>query len=354
MYFSMTTAKIPLDRFPTVPLVGAPTPIQRMDRLAAALKGRLQGVQLYVKRDDFMPLGGGGNKLRKLEFLLGNALAHGADTVITVGGLQSNHARLTAAAAAVTGLACELVLSRAVPRDDAEYEHNGNMLLDPLFGARVTIAPAGTDSLAAAQARAEALRAQGRRVVVLPTGGSTPLGSLGYVSCAQEILNQERELGVEFSTVAVANGSGGTQAGLVTGFHAAGRDPGLVQGYGVLAVEAQTIATTHALVAGACELLGLASPAVSAIRVNGSHRGEHYGAATPGMLDAVTTVARSEGWLLDPVYSGKAFAGLLADIEQGKYAPGSNVLFVMTGGQPGLFAYRSAFEPTRATGADRG
>lgn len=350
----MNMEKILLDRFPTVPLVGAPTPIQKMDRLAAARPGRLQGVHLYVKRDDFMPLGGGGNKLRKLEFLLGDAVANGADTVITVGGLQSNHARLTAAAAAVVGLACELVLSRAVPIDNIEYEHNGNMLLDPLFGARVHIAPTGVDSLASAQARAQELRAQGRRVVVLPTGGSTPLGSLGYVSCAQEIAQQERELGVQFSTVAVANGSGGTQAGLVAGFHALGRDPGMVQAYGVLATEPQTLATTHALAGGACELLGLAPPAESAIRVDGSHRGERYGAPTSGMLGAVTAVARSEGWLLDPVYSGKAFAGLLADIEAGKYAPGANVLFVMTGGQPGLFAYRSAFEAALANDAGRG
>jgi L-cysteate sulfo-lyase len=162
-------------RFPQFPLAGGPTPIQRLARLEAQLGDALRGVRLYAKRDDHMPLGGGGgNKLRKLEFLIGQALAGGADTLITMGGLQSNHARLTAAAAARAGLACELMLARPVPRADVDYERNGNVLLDGIFGAKVHDFHGAVDTLALAEERALALRGEGRLASVIPTGGSTP------------------------------------------------------------------------------------------------------------------------------------------------------------------------------------
>jgi L-cysteate sulfo-lyase len=332
-------------RFPQFPLVGGPTPIQRLDRLEAQLGDALRGVRLFVKRDDHMPLGGGGNKLRKLEFLIGRALADGTDTLITMGGLQSNHARLTAAAAARAGLACELMLARPVPRDDADYERNGNVLLDGILGAKVHDFHGAVDTLALAEERAQALRGEGRHVSVMPTGGSTPLGSLGYAKCAEEIAAQSQTLGVAFDAVVLANGSSGTHAGLAAGFAALGQGASLVRSYAVLYDQGKTLEATRKLAREALVLMQ--SPAGIAdedIRIDGSHRGEGYGIPTQEMIAAVRLMARTEGLLLDPVYSGKAFAGLLADIQAGRYAAGQSVLFVMTGGAPGLFAYRTAFE----------
>lgn len=335
-----------IDRFPRFPLLDGPTPIQRLLRLEASLGPALKGVHLFVKRDDHMSLGGGGSKLRKLEFLIGAAQSEGADTVVTVGGLQSNHARLTAAAAARAGLACELVLGRQVPRDDIDYERNGNVLLDEIFGATVHELRPGEDALAAALKRAEALRSMGRHVYVAPIGGSTPVGSLGYALCAKEILRQEDELGIEFAKVVLANGSSGTHAGLAAGFHAAGRPASTVRSFATLAPGDQARRRSHELADATLGLLGIHAQLADAdIDVDGQHRGPGYGVPTQEMIDAVKALARTEGLLLDPVYSGKAFAGLLADVRAGRYSAGQNVLFIMTGGTPGLYAYRSVFEP---------
>jgi len=286
-----------------------------------------------------MALGGGGNKLRKLEFHLGRARSESIDTIITVGGLQSNHARLTAAAAAQMGLHCELVLTRVVRREDEDYERNGNVLLDALFGARLHVLNGTESALHYAEERARALRSDGRRVLVIPTGGSTGLGALGYARCAREIVEQAAGMDLAFAEVIVPNGSGGTQAGLITGFTAIGRDPIKVRGFGVLAPEDRARAVTVELVKEACGLLGVDVPS-EPVDVDNSQLGAGYGQPTDDMIDAVRLLARSEGLLLDPVYSGKAFAGLMRDIHAGRYKAGENVLFVMTGGQPGLHAYR--------------
>jgi L-cysteate sulfo-lyase len=335
-----------LDRFARVPLVSGPTPIQRLARLEAALGAAARGVQLFVKRDDHMDVGGGGNKLRKLEYLLADAQARGADTVLTVGALQSNHARLTAAAAARIGLACELFLTRTVPRADDAYERSGNLVLDGIFGARVHALARGSNALEAAQGRARALAEAGRRAYVIPTGGSTPLGALGYVRCALEIAQHEQADGNEFRQVIVPNGSHGTQAGLAAGFELLGRGAGTVRGYGVLADLDVTHAATLALTRSTLALLGHAGDADDPLDLDldGSHRGEAYGVPTDEMIAAVRLMGAREGLLIDPVYSGKAFAGLLSDIRAGRYEPGDRVLFVMTGGTPGLYAYHGIFE----------
>jgi D-cysteine desulfhydrase len=322
------------------PLLEGPTPIQ----LLARLSGECGGVNIYVKRDDLSGLGGGGNKLRKLEFLVGEALAMGADTIITVGARQSNHARLTAAAAARVGLQCELVLTRAVPRDDRDYLENGNVLLDELLGARVHDLPGTANALAFAQARADALRGEGRKVYVCPLGGSSPVGCLGYAACAAEILAQAHAQGLSFARIVVPNGSGGMHAGLAAGFAALGVDPSIVLAYTVLAKADQAHATT---LEKAVKTLELIDPALRieghSIVIDETQLGEGYGIPTDAMREAVRLMASKEGLLLDPVYGGKAFAGLLQAARSGRHAPGENVLFVMTGGLPGLFAYRSAF-----------
>lgn len=328
-----------LETFPRVPLFDAPTPIQRLERIEAALG--LRDARLFVKRDDLMGLGGGGNKLRKLEFLLGAAIAQGCDTFVTTGARQSNHARLSAAAAARAGLAAELMLTDTVPREDDSYRYNGNQLLDGLFGATVHHLPRGTDALAAAHRRADALRAEGRRPYVVGAGGSSPVGALGYASCAAEIRAQQVALGLSFDTIIVANGSHGTHAGLVAGMAAAGDDPRRLLSFTVLAGLAEALRGTHTLANETLALLGAEPILEDAIRIDGSQRGEAYGIPTEAMLAAVRLMARREGLLIDPVYSGKAFAGILAGLAEGRLK--GDVLFVMTGGTPGLYAYQPAF-----------
>nr|AHM02302.1 cytochrome c subunit E [Sphingomonas sp. NX-3] len=329
------------ERHGAVALLAHPSPIGRLERLEAALG---TAVRIYVKRDDVAGIGGGGNKLRKLEFLLGDAIAQGCDTFVTTGGLQSNHARLSAAAAARMGLACELVLADVVPRHDADYRGNGNLLLDAIFGATVHRVPGDTDRPALLHARAEALRAAGGKAYVVGAGGSSPVGALGYVACAWEILAQEAALGERFARIVVPNGSAGTHAGLAAGMAAAGEDAARVQSYAVLATPEAAHADTLALAQTTLAANALpGSVTAEEVVINGSQRGEGYGIPTPAMREAVELLARTEGLLLDPVYSGKAFAGLLAAIRGGAFQPGEAVLYVMTGGVPGLFAYREVF-----------
>ena len=339
------TREIDLSRFPRFTLLDAePTAIQPLDNLNRTLADAGRRVRLFVKRDDLIPVGGGGNKLRKLEFLIGDAIAQGADTILTFGGRQSNHARQTAAAAARAGLACELVLRRVVARDDADYEFNGNVLLDGLFGATIHDVAGTDDAHAFAEARAAALRARGKHPYVAPSGGSSAVGCLGYVGCASEIALQSAHHTLAFDQIVVAGGSNGTQAGLVVGLSAMGSDPALVKSYTVLAplepARAEVLEKARATAALLDPTLEI-TPEM--IVIDGAHRGEGYGIPTDGMREAVRLMARTEGLLLDPVYSGKAFAGLLHDIRAGAYADGASVLFIMTGGTPGLFAYRSAF-----------
>ena len=327
-----------------VDLLDGVTPIQRLRGLEAALGREASGLRLFVKRDDLMGLGGGGNKLRKLEFLLGEALAQGCDTFITIGGLQSNHARLSAAACARTGLACELVLTRFVPQEDREYRRSGNILLDEIFGAKIHKLPGTADALTFAKERADILERNGHRVYVVGGGGSSPLGSLGYCVCAAEIATFEYNAGESFCRVVLPNGGSGTHAGLSAGFAALHMNPARVRSFAVLRPADDTTRTTLDL---ARETLALICSdktiETAAIDVSDSQMGDGYGIPTPAMADALRLLARTEGLLLDPVYSGKAFAGLLADIRSGFYRAGDTVLFLMTGGLPGLFAYRSAF-----------
>ncbi|MCP3711777.1 D-cysteine desulfhydrase family protein [Paraburkholderia sp. CNPSo 3274] len=337
---SASPYQLDLSRHARRALLEGPTPIQALPRLSQ----ELGGVNVYVKRDDLSGLGGGGNKLRKLEFLVGEALAAGADTIITVGARQSNHARLTAAAAAQVGLQCELVLTRAVPRDDFEYLENGNILLDDLLGARVHDLPGTANALEFAQERADELRAQGRKVYVCPLGGSSPVGCLGYAACAAEIMTQAHAQGLSFARIVVPNGSSGMHAGLAAGFAALGIDPSLVLAFTVLAKAEQAHAATLEKAAKTLELIDPARRIEGrSIVIDETQLGDGYGIPTDTMREAVRLVASKEGLLVDPVYGGKAFAGLVQAVRSGRLARGENVLFIMTGGLPGLFAYRSAF-----------
>lgn len=337
---------IQLEKRPRFTLLDGHTPIQRLLRLEQAL-GCSGCPPIYVKRDDLMGIGGGGNKLRKLEFLIGEAQDQGCDTFITTGARQSNHARLSAAAAPRAGLSCELVLTDTVARDDEAYRRNGNVLLDDLFGATVLRRSGDVDALTVAKERAADLSAQGRRAYVVGSGGSSPLGCLGYAACADEIRSQEQELGLRFNRIIVPNGSSGTHAGLAAGLKALGDEPARVQSFTVLApIETARTITTEL----ATRTLALIDPGSAIVEsdivVAGTQLGEGYGVPTEAMSEAVRLVARSEGLLLDPVYGGKAFAGVIAAIREGLWRGEEPILFVMTGGLPGLFAYEPAFRST--------
>jgi L-cysteate sulfo-lyase len=229
----MTDIEI-LNRFPRVLLMQGSTPIQRLSRLEQVLGRQRRDVSIWAKRDDLMELGGGGNKLRKLEFLIGQAKSEGCDTIIAIGGVQSNFARLAAAACARSGMSCELVLAQMVPRESEIYQANGNVLLDKLFGARLHILGRGDDAGTFAAYRASEIAKLGNKAFVATLGGSTLIGCLGYVDCALEIAVQAAGLGMAFDHIVIPNGSGGMHAGLAAGTVIEGGDPSRIMAHTVL------------------------------------------------------------------------------------------------------------------------
>lgn len=332
---SMLTTR--LSRIPRVALCHLPTPLEPLPRLTEALGGP----RLHVKRDDCTGLAAGGNKARKLEFILAEALAQGADTLVTIGARQSNHVRQTAAAAAKRGLSCEAILVDRVRYVSPRYESSGNALLTPLLGANVTRVPADAGGEALLR-RADEVRAQGRAPYVVPMGGSNALGALGYVSCALELSVQAREAGVRLDHVVVASASAGTQAGLLVGLSSVA-EGARVHGISVYDADVQRQRErVRSLAEETAELLGIEAVARDAVVVEGGYLGEDYGLPTEAMREAVRLVARSEGLLLDPVYTGKAMAGLIGLIRAGAFSPHEHVVFLHTGGLPGLFAYEEA------------
>jgi D-cysteine desulfhydrase len=306
---------VDLADFPRLPLGAWPTPLDACPRLGAEL-----GATVLVKRDDVNGLGAGGNKLRKLEFTLAAALADGVDTVITFGGVQTNHGRLTAAACARLGLRCELVLAREVPRSGFAYDRSGNVALDHLFGARVHVCE---NALEAAQTAAALATA---RSMTLPVGGSSGLGVLGYVAAAHELAEQLAGRAVD--RIVCAAGTGGTVAGLALG------GPTPITAVSVSRDEKATLEDVRRLAGLAAAELGVATPELKHVRADASALGPGYGVPTDAVWDAIRLFARTEGIVLDPVYTGKAAAALVAGVR-----PGETVVFWHTGGMPGLFGY---------------
>jgi L-cysteate sulfo-lyase len=329
-----------LSRFPRVNFIHAPTPLEELPRLSK----HLGGPALLVKRDDCTGLALGGNKARKLEFLIGAATARGADTLLTAGGVQSNHCRQTAAAAAKYGFASELFLTRSVQWNEPTYERTGNVLLDRLTGAKLHFVPRDTDLDQAMARRAEELKKQGKKPFVVPVGGSTPTGALGYVSSAVELVAQANERGLVVDHVVHASGSGGTQAGLIVGLEGANSGVPVI-GISVSRPKARLEAEVRALVQGTADSLGL-QHRIAADRtiVLDEYIGSAYGQPTPAMIEAVELCARLEGLVLDPVYTGKAMAGLIDLVRKKRFKPTDTVVFIHTGGTPALFAYDSIFD----------
>ena len=323
--------------FPRVRLAHLPTPLEEMKNFSKAL----DGPRLFVKRDDSTGLGFGGNKIRKLEFLMGEALERKADTVITTGGVQSNHARQTAAAAKKLGMEAILLL-----RGEQPEEGKGNLLLDRILGAQVRFVQA-SDFLEVDQAAYELgseLEASGKRPYVIPLGGSTPTGSLGYAAAALEIVGQIQEMGLRVDTVVVANGSAGTQAGLVLGFKALNS--------GILVIGISVSRSRDALSAQVLDLGNRTAEKLGVeirldpedVVVYQDYVGAGYAIPTKEGVAAIKLLARTEGLFLDPVYTGKAMAGLIDLIGKGVLKKEQNVLFMHTGGSPGLFVDEGIFE----------
>jgi D-cysteine desulfhydrase family pyridoxal phosphate-dependent enzyme len=331
-----------LEAQPRLALATVPTPLEEMRRLRDALGGPSRCPRILVKRDDLTGLAGGGNKARKLEFLVGEAIRDGATFLVTTGGVQSNHARMTAAAARIAGMGASLVLTAL----SSPPEVQGNLLLDRILGAEVQFIPAGDPSLAVGPGEAAmiaevvaGLEARGERPYVIPLGGSSPVGALGYVAATVELVQQLAAAGERPSRLYVGAGSRGTVAGLVLGARLTGA-PYRVVGVAVSGgdpdktVRAAEVAREAAALLGALEEFGIGDFATDHSQV-----GPGYGLSTPACLEAIRLVARSEGILLDPVYTAKAMAGLIGDIRAGDIAPDDTAVFLHTGGLPGVFAH---------------
>ena len=324
-----------LATLPRYPLATLPTPLHRARNLETALGPRCP--RIYLKRDDLTGLAFGGNKARKLEYLLADALANEATMLVTEGAVQSNHARITAAAAAIGGLRSALVLDARQGADVA-----GNLLLDHLLGAEVRIVPDKAARGALMASIGDELRAAGERPYVIPTGGSVPIGAAGYVTMVAELLAQLVSCGETPSRLYFPTGSMGTQAGLVVGARAFSA-PFVVYGVAVEHPVEQLIVDGLALANGTAELLGLDQCFDTAdIAVDGGFIGAAYGVPTEEGIEAIRLLARTEAVFLDPVYSGKAMAALISHTRAGELDPNEAVVFLHTGGGPSLFATGTA------------
>jgi len=329
-----------LARFPRRFLAHLPTPLERLDRLSA----ELGGPEIWIKRDDCTGLSTGGNKTRKLEFLMAEAEAQGADMIMTQGATQSNHARQTAAFAAKLGMACHVLLEDRTGSKNSNYNANGNVLLDHLHGATTEKRPGGVDMNAEMEAVAARARAAGRRVYTIPGGGSNPTGALGYVNCASEMLAQANERALKVDHIVHATGSAGTQAGLITGLKAMNAGIPLL-GIGARAPRPEQEENVYTLACATAEKLGCAGVVERAdVVANTDYVGAGYGIPTESGMEAIAMFAELEAILLDPVYSAKAAAGFIDLVRKGHFEKGERVVFVHTGGAVALFGYDAAFD----------
>tara|TARA_R110002072_G_scaffold47077_1_gene130113 strand:+ start:8645 stop:9658 length:1014 start_codon:yes stop_codon:yes gene_type:complete len=329
-----------LAQFPRRFLAHLPTPLERLDRLTK----ELGGPEIWIKRDDCTGISTGGNKTRKLEFLMAEAELQGAEIVITQGATQSNHARQTAAFAAKMGMQCHILLEDRTGSDNANYNNNGNVLLDHLHGATTAKRPTGPDFNAEIEKLADQMRADGKNVYTIPGGGSNPTGALGYVNCAFELLGQVNNSGMKIDHIVTATGSAGTQAGLIVGLKAMNAQIPLL-GIGVRAPKAKQEENVYNLACKTAEKLGC--PGVVAredVVANTDYVGEGYGIPTKSGIEAIQMFAELEAILLDPVYSAKGAAGFIDLIRKGHFKKGERVVFLHTGGSVALFGYDSAFD----------
>ena len=333
-----------LSRFPRRRYTKDATPLEFLPNFTAALRATCpdgKSPRVWIKRDDMLGLTPGGNKTRKLEFLVADAVGQGADTLITCGAPQSNHCRATLSAAVKEGMKCRFVIEERVPNSYRE-EASGNNFLFRLMGVEaITVVPAGTNMMEAMQAVAAELAALGRKAYIVPGGGSNAIGGLGYVACAQELQQQFFEQGVQIDRVVVGSGSSGTHGGLLAGFLGNHIHIPIV-GIGVSRDPADQDPLVQKEAQAVADLLGLhMTVAREAVLSFGGWWRPKYSVPNQAMVEAVQMLARTEAILLDPVYTGKIMAGLIGLARQGYFGKDENVLFIHTGGAPSLHAYES-------------
>lgn len=316
------------------------TPIEYLPNFSKALGGK---VNVYIKRDDLLPGTAGGNKTRKLDFCIADALEKGADTIITCGAVQSNHCRLTLSWAVKEGLDCHLVLEERV-KNSYKPEASGNNFLFQLLGVKsITVVEGGSNMMAEMEKVAEKLKAQGKKPYIVPGGASNAIGALGYVSCMEEIMNQMFTQGLNFDHMIVPSGSAGTHAGIIAGM--IGNAINIpVTGIGVNRPKPKQEEAVYTLANQTLELIGagVSVPREKVVAYD-DYVGPGYSLPTDAMVEAVKLLATTEGILLDPVYSGKAMSGLIDLVRKGHFKEGSNILFLHTGGSPALYAYLDCF-----------
>jgi D-cysteine desulfhydrase len=328
-----------LAKFPRRRYLVTRSPIDKLSRLSK----RLGGPALYMKRDDLLGPAGGGNKTRKLDFVVADAIEKGADTLITCGAVQSNHCRLTLAAAVQEGMPCHLVLEERVKGSYNPRAAGNNLLFNLMGVASITVVAGGSDMMAAMQGVADRVAAEGARPYIIPGGASNEIGALGYVSCAEEILRQTFEEGIRIDRVVCASGSTGTHAGLLTGFY--GNNSHIpVIGINVSRTKEVQEELVYELVAQVAAKVGLENPPPrETVVCFGDYVGPGYSQPTDSMIEAVRMLAETEAILMDPVYTGKAIAGLIDLVRKGFFDKDENILFVHTGGSPALHVYADCF-----------
>ena len=325
-----------LEKFEIIKLGHFPTPIEHLKNITKYLGGP----NIFIKRDDCTGLATGGNKTRKLEFLIADAIKNKAELVVTVGAVQSNHARQTAAACALMGLKCLIILEQRVKDPPDVYMNSGNVFLNKLLGANVKICPKSENFSQYSEKIIADLKSKGTNVYFIPGGGSNPIGALGYVECLKEIIKENNKY--NFSQIVHATGSSGIQAGLLAGrkyFNCNIPVTGISVRYDKTTQEEKV----YTLAKETCEMLQCNILDKSEVVAYDEYIGSGYGEPTEGMIEATKLLARKEAILLDPVYSGKGFAGLIGLIKSKKFTKDDNVLFIHTGGAVSLFAYQWAF-----------
>ncbi|MDN7493985.1 1-aminocyclopropane-1-carboxylate deaminase [Burkholderia gladioli] len=333
-----------LQKFPRYPLTFGPTPIQPLKRLSAHLGGK---VELFAKREDCNSgLAFGGNKTRKLEYLIPDVIAQGADTLVSIGGVQSNQTRQVAAVAAHLGMKCVLVQENWVNYSDAVYDRVGNIQMSRMMGADVRLVPDGFD-IGIRRSWEEAMadvRAKGGKPYPIPAGCSEhPLGGLGFVGFAEEVRAQEAEMGIRFDYIVVCSVTGSTQAGMVVGFAADGRADRVI-GIDASAKPAQTREQILRIARGTADRVELGRDITEAdVVLDERFGGPEYGLPSEGTLEAIRLSARFEGMLTDPVYEGKSMHGTIEKVRLGEFPAGSKVLYAHLGGVPALSAYSYLF-----------
>jgi D-cysteine desulfhydrase len=333
-----------LSRFPRRRYTDFATPVEFLPNFTKALAASCpggKGPNIWIKRDDMLGLFPGGNKTRKLEFLVADALAQGADTLITCGAPQSNHCRITLSAAVKEGLKCRFVIEERVP-DSYDVKASGNNFMFRLMGVEaITVVPGGSNMAAEMQKMADAVAKEGRKAYIIPGGGSNAIGGLGYVACAQELQQQLFEMGQRIDHVVVGSGSSGTHGGMVAGFLGNNiRIP--LTGIGVSRDPADQEPLVHKEAQAIMDLLGTGIQVPrEAVRSVGGFWQPKYSVPNKAMVEAVQLLARTEGIPLDPVYTGKIMAGLIGMARKGEFKAGENVLFLHTGGLPSLHAYEA-------------